>query len=105
IDGMKLPAQAVKSSRLVLKDDQFTMTDPVATYKGTFKIDVSKKPKTIDLIFTEGPEKGKTNYGIYELEGDTYKLCIDMGGKNRPKEFGTKPGSGCGLEILKRQKP
>ena len=105
IDGVKLPEQATKSSRLVLQGDRFTMTEAVATYKGKFKVDVNKKPKTIDLVFSEGPEKGKTNYGIYELDGDSCKLCIDMGAKKRPKEFATRPGSGCGLEVLKRQKP
>jgi uncharacterized protein (TIGR03067 family) len=68
-------------------------------------VDVAKKPKTIDITFTEGPEKGKTIVGIYELEGDTYKVCINVNGKERPKEFAAKAGSGHGLEVLKREKP
>jgi hypothetical protein len=42
--------------------------------------------------------------GIYELDGDTYKLCGDMQGKSRPTEFAVKPGSGFVLEVLKREK-
>jgi uncharacterized protein (TIGR03067 family) len=75
------------------------------TYRGTFKLDLSKKPKEIDVVFTEGPEKGKTSLGIYELEGDVYKVCIGLTGKKRPTEFISKPGSGHVLEVLKRQKP
>jgi uncharacterized protein (TIGR03067 family) len=104
-DGEKTPADAFKGTKLVCKDDTFTMTMPGVTYKGTFKVDVAKKPKHIDIHFTEGPEKGKNIKGIYEIEGDTYKLCIKMmGDKDRPTEFATKAGSGIALEVLKREK-
>jgi uncharacterized protein (TIGR03067 family) len=100
VNGATVPADSLKTTRLVLKGDQFTMTDPMATYKGTFKFDL------IDMEFTEGPEKGKTIHAIYELEGDTYKVCLAMkGGAERPKEFAAKKGSGCALEVLKREKP
>ncbi len=32
-----------------------------------------------------------------------WKLCLTLTGKERPKEFATKPGSGIALETLKRQ--
>jgi hypothetical protein len=31
-------------------------------------------------------------------------VCADVQGKNRPKEFAVKPGSGFVLEVLKREK-
>jgi uncharacterized protein (TIGR03067 family) len=65
----------------------------------------SAHPKTIDVTFTEGPEKGKSSYGIYELEGDTYRVCIGLTGKPRPTDFASTPGSGHVLEVLKREKP
>jgi uncharacterized protein (TIGR03067 family) len=103
-EGKKLSLDMFKDSTLVIKDDKFTFTEGKETHKGTFKVDVSKKPKTIDITFTEGPEKGKTIIGIYELEGDTYKVCLDPEGKKRPAKFATKEGSGIVLEVLKREK-
>ncbi len=104
VDGMKLPAETIKDSRLIIKGKEFTMKEKIATYKGTFTIDAGKKPKTIDLKFTEGPEKGNTSYGIYELDGDDFKLCLTITAKDRPAEFATKAKSGLGLEVLKREK-
>src|SRR5439155_25802112 len=60
--------------------------------------------KTFDLKFTAGPEKGNTNRGIYELDGDGWKLCLATRGGARPQHFATKPGTGHALEVLKRGK-
>jgi uncharacterized protein (TIGR03067 family) len=105
IGGMKMPEQTLKDARLIIRGKEFTMKEKIATYRGTLSIDAGKKPKTIDMKFTEGPEKGNTSYGIYELDGDNFKLCLTITGKNRPTEFAAKPKSGHGLEVLKREKP
>lgn len=67
-------------------------------------MDGAKNPKTIDMIFTEGPEKGKTSLGIYELDGDNLKICLGLVGRDRPKEYLTKQNSGHALETLEREK-
>ena len=105
VDGMKIPKETIKESKLIIKGKEFTMKEKVATYKGTFSIDPSKKPKTIDVKFREGPEKGNTSLGIYELDGDDLKLCLSVTTKERPTEFSAKPKSGHGFEVLKREKP
>jgi uncharacterized protein (TIGR03067 family) len=99
----KLTEDALKDFRLKIEGDKFIATEGKSENHGTFKVDPSKKPKTIDIIMTNG-EKRQTMLGIYELEGDTYKLCGDMSGKSRPTEFAIKPGSGYILEVLKREK-
>jgi uncharacterized protein (TIGR03067 family) len=105
VEGKQLDIDDFKETRLTVKGDAFTMTTAAATYKGTFKIDGTKKPKTMDMTFTDGPEKGKTSLGIYEIDGDAWKICIGLTGKERPKEFTTKADSGHALEVLKREKP
>jgi uncharacterized protein (TIGR03067 family) len=104
-EKMKIPEDEISGPRMKLMGDKFTVNESAdATFSGTFKVDPSKKPKTIDVTFTDGPDKGKTLLGIYELEGDTYKVCVDPEGKNRPTEFKIKPGSGHVLQVLKREK-
>jgi uncharacterized protein (TIGR03067 family) len=105
VGGMKIPPEAIKNSRLIIKGKEFTMKEMIATYRGNFVIDSSKKPKTIDIKFTGGPEKGNTSLGIYELNGDELKLCLTITGKKRPTEFAAKPKSGHGFEVLKRERP
>jgi uncharacterized protein (TIGR03067 family) len=59
-------------------------------------------PKSFELHFEEGPEKGNTNFGIYTLDGDTWKICLATRGSQRPKEFAAPPGTGIALETLQR---
>ena len=103
-EGVKVPEDQFKNSRLVIDGDRFTSQEADVTYRGTFKVSPGSKPKAIDVVFTEGPEKGKSFKGIYELEGDVYKVCLGMPGRERPTQFVSKPGSGHVLEILRRQK-
>jgi uncharacterized protein (TIGR03067 family) len=102
IEGQKMPAGASQGSRIVINGDRFTTVSMGASYEGAVELDGSKRPRTIDLIFTDGPEKGNRSLGIYELKRDTWKLCLTLTGKVRPKEFATSPKSGLALETLKR---
>lgn len=61
------------------------------------------KYHTYDATYTEGPSKGKTIKGIYELNGDTLKLAWDSPGKDRPKEFTTKAGTDLVVRTYQRQ--
>jgi hypothetical protein len=70
---------------------------------GVFKVDPTVTPKTIDVSFTEGPLKGRTHKGIYELTEDTYKVSMALEGRDRPTEFASRPGSGNGFQIMKRE--
>ncbi len=40
--------------------------------------------------------------GIYELEGDRYKVCFAPPGKARPDDFTSKPGTGYILQVWQR---
>ncbi len=105
-EGQALPLKALASSRLILKGKEFVLKSDQGDYGGTYEVDASKTPKTIDVHFTTGPEAGTTAKGIYELDDETYKVCMAVGGKaERPKEFAAKPGSGFVLEVLKKVKP
>ncbi len=104
LDGNKMPEGMLGESQIVVKGDAFDTFSMGAAYRGKVSLDENKSPKTFDLNFTEGPEKGNTNPGIYKLDGDTWTLCIATRGKERPKTFATKPGTGLALETLKRGK-
>ncbi len=103
-DGKPVAEQTIKAAKLVIKGDQHDVKIGDEGYKGTHKIDPSKKPKTIDATDTDGPFKGKTVHGIYELDGDTFKVCFAKPGEDRPKEFSTKSGTGHILHVWKREK-
>ena len=105
-DGKALAEGTAQKLRLTLTKDRGYKTErgKQVLFDSTYKIDPSKQPKHIDLIGTEGENKGKTAQGIFVLEDDRLKICYTMPGKERPKEFESKPGSGATLIIWKRLK-
>jgi uncharacterized protein (TIGR03067 family) len=66
--------------------------------QGGVYLDPTGKPKTYDFVTSE-----RTVEGIYSLEGDTLRLCYDMGSESkRPGQFITKKGTQQVLIVLKR---
>lgn len=104
-DGFAMPPDMVKNGKRVAKQGETTISFGGQVYfKAKFTVDATKKPKTIDYAMTEGPTKGKTHLGIYELDGDTVKFCFAAPGKDRPTEFFAKEGSQRTLSVWKRDK-
>jgi uncharacterized protein (TIGR03067 family) len=102
--GMAFPDEVLKTMKLVIKDGEYTATVGMQIDKGTFKItDASEKIKKMDITGTDGPNKGKTILAIFELDGDTMKVCYDLSGEKRPTEFKTKPDTKLFLAVYKRQ--
>jgi uncharacterized protein (TIGR03067 family) len=50
-------------------------------------LDPSKKPKQMDWARPKEGAKAETSQGIYELDGDTLKVCFALPGQARPTEF------------------
>lgn len=102
IASLEIDGQAMSSEgpRLIVDGDKFRAEGMGADYAGNVRLDAARTPKSFDLHFTSGPEKGNMNLGIYELDGDNWKICLDMTGARRPAAFAS--GKGVALEILKR---
>lgn len=104
-NGMPMPKTMLATGRRVAKDGETTIFIGGKMYfKAKISIDPTKKPKTIDYVMTEGLTKGKTQLGIYELDGDTVKFCFGAPGNDRPTDFTSKEGSLNTLSVWKREK-
>jgi uncharacterized protein (TIGR03067 family) len=105
-DGNKQADDDVKKFRLILEGNKYTLKqEDTVVSKGTFKIDPAKKPKTIDVTPTEGDGQGSGMLGIYEIDGDTYRVCYAQAGKDRPTKFASEVGSEHFFFVFKRVKP
>jgi uncharacterized protein (TIGR03067 family) len=102
--GEKLPESTIKSAKLTIGGDKHTVKVGEDTIIGTHKLDATTKPKSIDAMDTEGPFKGKTTFGIYKVEKGVFTVCFAPPGKDRPKEFTTKSGTGELLHVWKLKK-
>ena len=105
LSGEPFPEEVRKTIKLVLAGDKYTTMVGKTTDMGTFKLYPAKTPKAMDIIGGEGPNKGKTFLAIYELKGDTLRVCYDLLGKNRPTEFATKKGTPLFFVTYRRMKP
>ena len=88
----------------MFRGDSLSFNTDVEIRKVTIKVDASKTPKTIDLIPDDGPQKGKTMKGIYEVTGDELRVCHADSGKDRLTALSAKEGSGWTLMTFKRVK-
>jgi RNA polymerase sigma factor (sigma-70 family) len=85
--GTEVPEEEVKerNAEMVFTGDKVTLPIKGGSKEAEYKLDSSKKPKEIDFVL-----EGKTHKGIYLLEKDTLKVCVqkDADGE-RPTKFAT----------------
>ena len=106
-DGKEVDEATVKKLRLTLTKEgayKTTLGDRIL-FDSTCKIDSTKTPKSIDMIGTEGENKGKAAQGIYKLVEGKLSICYTMPGKQRPTDFKSESGSAATLVRWQRKKP
>jgi uncharacterized protein (TIGR03067 family) len=109
-NGRKGTDDELKGLRYVFKKDGKweLCKDDQTLARGTFTIDPTMKPKTIDFKIEESTgegAKGKKSLGIYELEGNDLKVCRDWPGEGaRPTDLSAGAESKRILGEYKRAK-
>jgi uncharacterized protein (TIGR03067 family) len=96
--------EAFGTAILTMEDGKYVVAFAGEEDKGTVKLDASKKPKQMTIESTEGTNKGKTFPSIYELTGDTLKVCYALEGKDPPTAFESKTGTNTLFITYKRDK-
>ena len=93
----------LKSISLKMEDGKYEVFVGDKPDKGTYTLDSSTKPKSMTITGTAGPNSGKTFPAIYELKGDTLRICYDLAGTKRPTEFKTVAGTKLYLVTYKKE--
>src|SRR5262249_36978827 len=105
VDGKLVGEDKLKDTVLLIKGNRYITRVKDEEIETTFTLDPSKKPKAIDMVFSEGEKKDKVLKGIYEIDGDTLKLCRGLTAEQqRPGQFATWPNTGVFVVTWKRQK-
>ena len=105
LGGQPLPADVLKKITLILTNQNYevTITGEQSDF-GTWSIDTSTKPKGMTIVGTKGPNAGKTFPCIYEVKGNTFRICYDLSGTKQPTEFKTATGTKLYLVTYNRKK-
>jgi uncharacterized protein (TIGR03067 family) len=103
--GRETPPEALKNLKIkwVITKDKITYQVGKMTTAWSYTLDPAKKPKWIDLT-----ESGRPMLGVYELDGDTLKVCYPEAVRykgRRSTALESKPDSvNDVLVVLKREK-
>ena len=102
-NGDKVPDADLKDRTIFFGGEAFVVRQADRFLQaGTQKLDPLKTPKTINAMVAQGHRMGDILLGIYELDGDTLKVCFDTEAQKRPADFKSEPGSGLILAVYKR---
>jgi len=102
LNGQAMKDDSLKKITLKLDGGKCEVTAE-SVDKGTYTLDPAAKPKILDIIDTEGPNVGRKIPAIYELQGDTLRVCYGLGG-TRPTEFKSLGGTQTFLVTYQRKK-
>jgi uncharacterized protein (TIGR03067 family) len=96
--GRVAPQEMLKNLQFVI--DAETMTMQLGEHKSESKytLDPSTSPKSIDST-----EHGRTKKGIYDLQGDTLRICFAEQTYDRPTKFDSQPDSSSDVIILMKR--
>ena len=102
--GKEVESDDLKTVLLTIIGERYEVLVKDKQDAGTLKIDETQMPKAIDSTDTEGDDVGKVIKAIYEISGDTMRVCYALDGGERPTEFATKPDTALLLITYKREK-
>ena len=102
--GQPMTDDVLKSISLKLDNGKYEVFVGALPDKGTYTIDSTTKPKSMTITGTAGPNSGKTFSAIYELKGDTLRICYDLSGAKRLTEFKSIAGTRFYLVTYNRKK-
>ncbi len=91
--------------RTTFVDNAFVVTvaDGSTPIRGTFALDPTRQPKTVDYTDTFGVDAGKTFLAIYYFEGDRLVFCAAEAGQARPTAFKTERGQVLRVHVRERE--
>jgi uncharacterized protein (TIGR03067 family) len=105
MEGKVMTPEEVRKLKITFTGDKWVVRqDGKVVQAGTHKLDRSKTPPQVDALVTEGEDKGNTMLGIYQLKGNTLKVCFDPQGKERPTSLTPKAGQ-FAATVQREKKP
>jgi uncharacterized protein (TIGR03067 family) len=101
-EGGKQVAGEAKDLKFVITGGKWTLgRDGEDGQAGTLKVvDAASTPKKLDLVITDGPNKGLTVLCVYQLDGEILRYCGNV--QARPLSLRTKSGDGSYVSSFKR---
>jgi len=106
LGGQPMDEAVLKTISMNLENGKYHVSVAGNPDDGTFELQPSTNPKAMVIHGTEGPNKGRAIPAIYDLSGDTLRICYDLSPTNAhtPKEFKSSTGTRLYLVTYERKK-
>jgi uncharacterized protein (TIGR03067 family) len=102
LSGAPMPDALLRSISLKMEDGRYEVFVGEEPDRGRYVLDPAAHPKGMTITGTEGPNRGRIFPAIYELDGDTLRICYDLSGARRPERFESTAGTRLYLVTYKR---
>jgi uncharacterized protein (TIGR03067 family) len=102
VAGSQMSTAMFPDAEMRIDGDNFSSSGMGVAYSGKLRLGEQGTRKVFSLSFEDGPEKFNVNHGLYELDGDTWTICLDMKGGPAPAAMVSTAANGYALETLKR---
>jgi uncharacterized protein (TIGR03067 family) len=99
MNGEKASADMLANAKLKIKANEYFLDGDFGSSHGTLKLGDSGSPKPMEVTTDDGTQLP----AIYEISGNTLKICYASNGASRPKEFKSAEGSDCVFATYKRK--
>lgn len=96
LGGVFLPPPTLEGTTLSIDGMNYEVTVEGEDHadRGTFTLDTTTTPKRMTIKGTDGPNKGKTIFAIYEMKNEvSMRVCYDLSGKEFPEDFKAPRGT------------
>ncbi len=100
-DGETIPKADLAGLRVRVEGNRFFIEGDPDASDGTFELLPGTSPKGMNVTTANGD----TALAIYELTGDTFKVCYAADGGSRPSEFTSGAYSGRVLAVYRKATP
>jgi uncharacterized protein (TIGR03067 family) len=103
--GSKVPKPALNAISLRISGTNYEVSvmGERQPDRGRHALDESTTPKRITITSTNGPNKGKTFLGIYEVKDtNSFRVCYDLSGTAFPAKFESSSETGYYLAEYRR---
>jgi uncharacterized protein (TIGR03067 family) len=102
-DGKRATGARLKEFKVTITGDRFAYTVGGEAVTGFYRLDPASKPRAMDIVLEDGPNKGKTKLAIYDFDGVHFKVAVAPPGNDRPPAF--TDGAGYNNAVWAREKP
>ena len=103
VNGAEVPRAQLGPSSITIKDNRFTATGPGTLYEGDMTLDPRANPKRLSVLMNREADTITLN-AIYEVKGDTLRLCLDVTGGPAPNAFTSSKDKPWALQTLQRER-